>query len=92
VLGLADLPSIRRSGYGNVSFVPTSDARLLRWRHNPRALLRERAALQGKRLIAKQHLYHHVTLIAGIKRVLCDQVDTVSDDLVEHACANENDS
>ena len=62
--------------------MPTGDAKLLRRRHAPRAVLRERAALQGKRLVAKQHLDHHVTRIAGVKRVLCDQVATVSDDLV----------
>ena len=66
-----------------VRFVPPiGDIRLLRRRHDRRALLRERAALQGKRLVAKQHLDHHVTRIAGIKRVLCDQVATVGDDLV----------
>jgi len=47
----------------------------------PRSLLRERAALQG-RLVAKQHLDRYVTRVTGIKRVLCDQVATVSDDLV----------
>jgi hypothetical protein len=61
---------------------PTGDVKLLRRRHEPRALLRERAALQRKRLVAKQHLDHNVTSVAGIKRVLCDQVATVSDDLV----------
>src|SRR5258708_2595327 len=58
------------------------NAKPLRRRHDPRLLLRDRAALQGKRLVAKQHLDHHVTRIVGIKRVLCDQVATVSDDLV----------
>src|ERR1700687_279470 len=63
-------------------FAPRVDGRLLRRRHDPRALLRERAALQGQWLFAKQHLDHYVTRVAGIKRVLCDQVATVSDDLV----------
>ena len=63
-------------------FAPRVDGRLLRRRYDPRALLRERAALQGQWLLAKQHLDHYVTRVAGIKRVLFDQVATVSDDLV----------
>jgi hypothetical protein len=43
------------------------DAKLLRRRHDPRALLRYRPALQGKRLVTKQHLNHHLARIAGIK-------------------------
>jgi hypothetical protein len=51
----------------HIRFVPKGDAKLLRRRHDPRALLRERAALQGKRLVTKQHLNHHLARIAGIK-------------------------
>lgn len=47
---------------------PTGDANLLRRRHAPDARLSERAAPQGKRLVAKKHLHHHVTRIAVIKR------------------------
>ena len=61
---------------------PIGDVKLLRRRYTPRTRLWERAVPQGKRLVAKQHLHHHVTRIAGIKRVLCDQVATVGDDLV----------
>ena len=60
----------------------TGDVKQLRRRHGTRGFLQARAALQGQRLVAQQHLDDNVASIASVKRVLCDQVAAFRDDLV----------